>query len=637
MRKIYLGIYCLVALIFIAGCSDEQTTEESANERDILMTIYNALGGPEWTNNQNWGSDKDISEWYGVRVENNYVTRLDLVENNLSGTLPSTIGDLTQLNYLELYNNKIEGTLPASIGNLKHLEFLGFSYNNLTGDIPAEITALPCWPVCGWVNALQKNKPQFTFSTLNLSLPEFSCKDLMTSESISNTSVMQKGELTIVYFWSADYNWQCPILTSLYQHYKSHGLNILGINIDDNTATAREAIIEKEMEGWNHVLKSDITSNGYYTIPAVALLDKEGKLLFYDLYQDIEQLTAIITEKLGEGEFYESKDFSKDGTYETLQEASDGNGINIVLMGDAYSDRLIADGTYKSMMEKACRAFFSEQPYTDFRDLFNVYYVNVVSANEEYIGNKTNTALSCTFGEGTYVEGNWDKGIEYAMKIPTITEDNIDNTLIIVMMNSKRYAGTCHMRYNPDWPTDYGVGNAIAYFPVGESDEALASILHHEAGGHGFAKLADEYFNNEEPDDMAKEKNGVLTLHQIGWYQNIDITNDPTQVYWSKFISDATYKPENIGVFEGAYTYPRGFYRPTETSIMLSNTGGFNAPSRERIYYRIHKLAYGENWAYDYNEFKEWDKKNIRDHGTITRAIPQNFVPLAPPVVKIKR
>ena len=38
---------------------------------------------------------------------------------------------------------------------------------------------------------------------------------------------------------------------------------------------------------------------------------------------------------------------------------------------------------------------------------------------------------------------------------------------------------------------------------------------------------------------------------------------------------------------------------------------GFNAPSREAIYYRIHKLAYGEDWQYDYETFVQQDLKNI--------------------------
>ena len=611
--------------------------EEPAGEREALMAIYNALGGSKWKNHNNWGSNKDLSKWHGVRIEDNHVVRLYLGNNNLTGTLPDEIGNLTALQQLDLSWNNIEGSLPATIGNLKNLDLLAFTKNKLSGDIPTAITTLPCWTTNGWSNVIQQEST-FTFSTLNLSVPDFTQADLMTSTLVNSTSVMKEKELTLIYGWRSDTNFYLPTLKQLYQHYKNHGLNIIGVNMDNEESVARAAITKNGMEGWHHVTLTKLNFGNWLSwIPTVALFDKTGKLLFYNFYQDVERdLPAIIKEKLGEGEtLYASTDFSKDGTYETLQTASEGNGINIVLMGDAYSDRLIADGTYRSVMEKAYNAFFSEQPYTDFQHLFNVYYVNVVSANEEYWEGKANTALSGWFGESTYVAGDDDKCIEYAEKIPAITEANIDNTLIIVMMNSPRYAGTCYMSYSPNWTTDYGEGNAIAYFPVGESDEDLANVLHHEAGGHGFGKLDDEYFYDDVPTNMEKEKNTVKQLTQLGWYKNIDITNNKALVHWSKFISDTDYAAENIGVYEGAHTYAKGFYRPTDTSIMRDNIGGFNAPSREIIYYRIHKLAYGEDWTYNYNEFKRWDAKNIHSHATY-RSIPKNFVPLAPPVVTRK-
>ena len=69
-------------------------------------------------------------------------------------------------------------------------------------------------------------------------------------------------------------------------------------------------------------------------------------------------------------------------------------------------------------------------------------------------------------------------------------------------------------------------------------------------------------------------------------------------------------KNEGIGIFEGGLLYPKGVYRATEKSIMRSMNGNFNAPSREDIYHRIHKLAYGTIWNYDYEKFVEYDVIN---------------------------
>ena len=628
-----------VVKCFTAIDADDLLAEETNDDRTALMALYNALGGTDWTEHENWGSDKPLSQWSGVQVEDNRVTALYLSGNNLTGVIPPEIANLTSLKRLYISSNNIRGVLPASMSNLKNLENIYFNDNNLSGDIPAGITALPCWVTCGWANVMQKENNRFTFSTLNLSVPSFTQKDLMTQKTVNSSAVMQEKELTIVYLWHSEINYPAGTLKELFKRYKNHGLNIIGINDDENESTAKNTITANGMEGWDHVFRKNLGYDSWaYYLPTVALFDKAGNLLFFSGYQNLNaDLLTIIKDKLGEGEsLYTSSDFSQDGKYVTLQTASEGNGIDIILMGDAYSDRLIEDGTYESVMKKACDAFFSEQPYTDFRYLFNVHYVNVVSVNEEYREGSVNTALNGYFGEGTLVGGNDDKCSEYALKIPGMTKEKLNNTLIIVMMNSTKYAGTCYMSYYSNWTTDYGEGRSIAYFPVGESDEALASTLHHEAGGHGFAKLADEYFYDNDPLSPESEKQKLQSMASLGWYKNVDVTSDPSKIHWSKFISDATYVAEKIGVYEGGYTYPRGFYRPTETSIMRYNIGGFNAPSREMIYYRIHKLAYGASWLYDYNDFKNWDAKNIQEHGArAVTAVPNNFVPLAPPVVKV--
>ena len=97
---------------------------------------------------------------------------------------------------------------------------------------------------------------------------------------------------------------------------------------------------------------------------------------------------------------------------------------------------------------------------------------------------------------------------------------------------------------------------------------------------------------------------------------------------------------DGLGVFEGAMTYPFGVYRPTENSIMRStNFGEFNAPSRYAIWYRIGKLAHGDEWSGTYEDFVTYDVVN-RIATTGTKAVKTNmnlverrFQPLAPPEV----
>ncbi len=332
-------------------------------------------------------------------------------------------------------------------------------------------------------------------------------------------------------------------------------------------------------------------------------------------------------------DFYVSSDYSADGTVVTLQKASEGSGINIVLMGDGYSDRLIADGTYGADMEFAYHALFTEEPYKSFQHLFNVSYVNVVSATEVF--DYGMTALKGYFGYGSKVGGDESLCKEYAMK--AVDKDEIKETSIVVLLNSERYAGTCTL-FSPSIESDYGSGTSFAFCSQGGSKERFASTIYHEVCGHGFGKLADEYY-----EIGSTVGSSIIERHQqemgYGWWKNIAFTSDPSQVKWSKFLNDERYAYDGLGVFEGGLgSYQFGVWRPTLNSIMCHNTGGFNAPSREAIYYRIHKLAYGGSWEYDYEKFVEYDainRKSSEDAISASRLnyVERTFEPLHPPVI----
>ncbi|MBQ9398539.1 MAG: Ig-like domain-containing protein [Bacteroidales bacterium] len=336
---------------------------------------------------------------------------------------------------------------------------------------------------------------------------------------------------------------------------------------------------------------------------------------------------------------YESSDYSVDGIVHTIQKATSGNGINIVLMGDAFSDRLIADGTYERMMKKAADSFFSEEPYHSFRHLFNVYYVDVVSKNEIYNGE---TALGTSYGQGTEVNGNHDLVASYALNV--LTPSQMNKSVIVVLMNRDYYAGTCYYWDDGADEGDYGIGTAIAYFPTNSDDNIFTVLISHEAGGHGFGKLADEYVNyGFEKTTVPQDKiNYTKEVAPYGWRKNVDFTSDVNSVKWHQFIADERYNSEEISTYEGGLTYGKGVWHPTKHSIMNDNTGGFNAPSRYAIWYRIHKQAYGEDWQGTYEDFVQYDKVNqtpaafARRKQQIEQAAKHPLPHLAPPVLITK-
>lgn len=354
---------------------------------------------------------------------------------------------------------------------------------------------------------------------------------------------------------------------------------------------------------------------------------------FWNQFKDIIQGYPYDDLDDVEYDYYVSRDYSKDGEVTQLRSATEGNGVDVVFLGDGFSDRQIEDGTYRQIMQDATDAMLSEEPYNSFKDLFNVYAVNVVSPSEGY--DNTPTSLSTFHGGGSYVDGNQEMILSYARK--AVSDDRMDETLIIVIMNENSYGGTTFMFKPDDISTDYGSGCSIAIFPVGNDPDTFAGLIRHEAGGHGFAKLADEYYyGGTTPTDY--DIQGYQGDHQYGWYMNLDFTTDENAVVWSDFLHDPRYEDENIGIYEGAL-FEYGAYKPTQNSIMMSNYGGYNAPSRKAIWYRIHKLAYGATWNGTYEDFVAADMAS-RTPASIARrnkqsqsAANKNLPPLSAPVV----
>ena len=102
------------------------------SQREVLVALYNATDGPNWTNNTNWLTDNDISTWYGVGVSDGSVTALNLGENNLTGELPAELGNLTNLTGLHLTQNALTGSIPSELGNLTNLIALWLWGNQLS-------------------------------------------------------------------------------------------------------------------------------------------------------------------------------------------------------------------------------------------------------------------------------------------------------------------------------------------------------------------------------------------------------------------------------------------------------------------------------------------------------------------------
>ncbi len=308
-----------------------------------------------------------------------------------------------------------------------------------------------------------------------------------------------------------------------------------------------------------------------------------------------------------------STDYSADKTVRILQRATQGNGLPIVLMGDGFLDTDIVNGTYDEVMNKAMENLFTEEPLKSLQSYFNVYSVTAVSRSNRFDG--YNTAFGCQMegGMSTLITGNDENVIDYIQCVEGI---DVSETLAVVVLNSPSYAGTTYFGY---YSENQVTELAIAYCPIiyNLENDSFRQVLVHEAVGHGFAKLEDEYSYEENGKMPSDEINDVKVLQSYGWAQNVDFTQDENTILWSSFLKDSRYSSEEIDIYEGACTYMSGVYRPTEDSMMNTNTCGFNAPSRKAIYDMV--MRRGENRETTYEEFADFDSRNVSLVQTLTR------------------
>lgn len=296
----------------------------------------------------------------------------------------------------------------------------------------------------------------------------------------------------------------------------------------------------------------------------------------------------------------------------TLQKATKGNngGINIVLLGDGFNAKDIASGKYLNDIKQEVEYFFGIEPYKTYRDYFNVYTAIPLST-ESGIGtvntiryNRFNT----TFTGGVGLKADYDEVFDYALGAPTVNKGNLNQTLIIMVPNSTDYGGICQM-----WED----GSAIAFCPQSTYGYPLDTrgVIQHEAGGHGFGKLGDEYIYHNAFIDFCDctccghvfEFNAAKSL---GWFDNLELTGKMHSVGWSHLIFDDRYS-DIVDIYEGGYMHNRGVFRSEPNSCMNNDIPYYSTISRESIVKRIKAYA-GETYS-----FEDFVKNDKRDAGIV--------------------
>lgn len=314
-----------------------------------------------------------------------------------------------------------------------------------------------------------------------------------------------------------------------------------------------------------------------------------------------------------------SYDYDEDEVI-TLQKATRGNGVNLVFLGDGYNNKDIANGTYLKDMKQQMEYFFGVEPYTTYRDYFNVY--TAIALSQESGVGTVNTLcdnkFETTFTGGASLMCNTNDVFKYALRMPTVNSGNLNQTLIVLTPNTTDYGGVTSM---------WADGSAIAITPKSSDYYPYDSrgIVQHEAGGHGFGKLGDEYiYHNafisscqcfccphEEEFNAAKAN---------GWYENLSLTGKMHEVPWSHLIFNDKYSAV-VDIYEGGFMHSRGVFRSELNSCMNNNIPYFSTISREAIVKRIKQYA-GETYSFD--EFVKNDNPNPGSRSTRYDVAPWN-------------
>ena len=556
-----------------------------------------------------------------ITCSDNKLTSIDVTNNqkltklNISGNsiVEIDLGNNPELKHLICNKNKIS---ELELSNNKKLERLNVNDNNLTS------LTVNCCPEIETLKANNNLIKEMDISELT-SLFDFYC-----SGNPLETLYVFDGQIDAIN------NKEIPSTTKIVVKGTEPG--------EDEVFTVTPTLFD--IDGYEQDITMTVTANisysidsqpewiskksdnsGVYTFTVSANTtssSRSGEIIF----KNVNNSFLTVTVKQGI-QTYTSSDYSQDGQVTRIHSATVGKGIDVVFVGDAFADK--DQDLFNKYVELGKEAFFTEEPFRSTKNRFNIYRIGSVSKNGIITQEGGDTKFSAQFGDGTYISGDHDAVFRFVQdKMPSV---NLKKTIVFVIVNKAKYAGTCWM---------FSDNKAVCYVPLCRNENEYAQTLRHEGCGHGFGKLADEYFYDSMgriPDDEVSELKKWKGF-AYGFHENVDLTSDPNTILWSKFISDSRYSGK-VGVYEGGYTYPYGVYRPTDNSIMRYNTGGFNAPSREAIYKKIMKFSEGDAWTYDYETFVAFDAP-ARSAEAVTRAAAQcaavdkaNFIPLAPPVM----
>ncbi|KAH9714618.1 protein kinase domain-containing protein [Citrus sinensis] len=180
----FLLLRCLILIsLFIAAATANTST--ITTDRDALLALKaHITHDPTNFFAKNWNTSTPVCNWTGVTcdVHSHRVTVLNISRLNLTGTIPSQLGNLSSLQSLNLSCNRLSGSIPSAIFTTYTLKYVSFRKNQLSGAFPSFA-----------FNTSSLQYLDFGFNTLSGEIPANICSNLPFLEYLALSQNMFHG------------------------------------------------------------------------------------------------------------------------------------------------------------------------------------------------------------------------------------------------------------------------------------------------------------------------------------------------------------------------------------------------------------------------------------------------------------
>ena len=648
---------------------DQALNPEVAGDKAALEAFFTAAGGENWTNKTNWLSEKPLNEWSYISTdkETGRVNSLAIRNSeNLRGYMSDEVYKLTELKELSLFNMEAKtfnGALSSKIKNFTKLEKLYLVYT--ITDLPNEIFDLTNLKSIEISNQFDNSRninnkiignerfsnlknlevltlyeidlgnsfPAGILTLKNLQRLQLGLTSRMNDPVEIPTQIYNQPSLKEIRFYfgyqlnlsskiKSLENLECLVTRSPFGELTNELFSLTKLTQVDMGSTLSisnlSGSITSEIGNMRNlnffqIVNCNITGNlpkELANLPLELLRcdgnRMSGKIPFevtsHPNWDKWSPNRWIIPQQEGyklEIDKYVSTDFSQDGKIVKLHSATRGKGIDIVALGDGFVDKEIGPGKiYDLTMTKFKDSFLELEPFKNYKDYFNIYMIRAVSKEHGVAseGNPVETKF------GTMMYQNIPPTFNMAKVQQYVDSLGLDNSHISLIANTYSLGGYTSFQIE----STTGKVKTVAQLDLRSETYTVS----HEAGGHGFGLLADEYMKscNElfplqdvEPTRQMQEKYSI--------YTNVDFTSDLTKIRWAHMVNHPKYQG-TVGAYEGGLYYYKGVWRAEYQSIMGYQIGYnyFNAPSREAIVKQIKKQA---DETYSFEDFVSNDKMEI--------------------------